>query len=141
MPVTMGHFDLGVFFLSTFPINVQGNLFVLDNHVSGIFHSLKGQNLTLERQNQTDRKQQNKIFLFFVSSLKKMKYTSSQVLSSVFLSSYYSHPVPIESNKMNSNWRQANQNKRHCSLKDKPMNLTNVNYLNHIFLYMAHSSE
>jgi hypothetical protein len=42
VPVTVGHFDLGVFFPSTFPINVQENLFVLDNHVSGVFYSLKG---------------------------------------------------------------------------------------------------
>jgi hypothetical protein len=41
-----------------------------------------------------------------------MKYTSSRVLGSVFLSSYYAHQVPVEANKMNSNHRKANQNKK-----------------------------
>lgn len=42
MTVTMGYFYLEVLFPSAFPINVQERLLVMDNHVRGVFHPLKG---------------------------------------------------------------------------------------------------
>lgn len=135
MPVTMGYFYLEVLFPSAFPINVQEHLLVMDNHVHGVFHPLKGQTLTVERQAQTDRRQQNKIFLFLISSLKNKIYIKPRVEFCVFLCSYYAHPEPTKANKMNSNCRKSNQNKGTADRKIIPR-IQHVNYSkSHICLY------
>lgn len=131
MSLPVGHFDVGIFLPAKFPINVQEKLFVLDHHVNDMFSFGKEQHLTLQRQKQTDRRQQNKknSFLFSVPFLIRNIY-QGQFLRSACFPMQLLCPLTIHENKQN-------EQPKYCRGKDKLKNLANIHYLNNI-LYIQH---